>query len=102
MNTLRIALEYHCYPVWIIGSDGDIIDNDLPDDIRNIKELDALFLKIQERFDSCFADTPKEFIPQGFKSAEEKASFLELVNSADTWLRKEAEGKYFVENRVKL
>jgi hypothetical protein len=102
MNTLRISLEYNCYPVWIIDSGGDVIDNDPPNDIRNIRELDDLFLKIQEMFDSCFVDTPKEFTPQGFKFEEEKASFLELVDSADTWLRKEAEGKYFVKNRVKL
>jgi hypothetical protein len=102
MNTLRIALEYKCYPVWILDSDGDIIDNDLPEDIRIIKGLDDLFLKIQDMFDSCFVDTPKEFTPQGFSSEKEKAVFLELVKEADAWLRKEAEGKYFVENRVKL
>jgi hypothetical protein len=102
MTTLRISLEYNCYPVWIIGSDGDIIDNDLPEDIRNIKGLDDLFLKIQDMFDSCFVDTPKEFTPQGFSSEKEKAAFLELVKEADAWLRKEAGGTYIVENHVNI
>jgi hypothetical protein len=102
MKTLRIALEYNCYPVWILDSNGEIIDNDLPAPIRSNKELDDLFLKIQEIFDSCFVDTPKEFTTHGFNSEEEKASFLELVNQADAWLKREADGMFIVENHVKL
>ena len=100
MNTLRITLEYNCYPVWILDSDGNIIDNDLPADIRANQELDDLFVKIQTLFDACFIDTAKEFTACGFNTDDEKASFLKLVEEADKWLRQEADGKYLVENHV--
>ena len=102
MNTLKISLEYNCYPVWIIDSDGDVIDNDLPAEIRCNQELDNLFVKIQEMFDSCFIDTPKEFTAMGFASDEDRRSFLALVKAAEESLRREAEGRYLVENRVNL
>lgn len=102
MNTLRIGLEYNCYPVWILDSDGDIIDNDLPEALRSNKELDDLFLKIQDMFDSCFVDTPKEFTPQGFRTEGEKKEFFALISQAESMLRKEAEGMFSVENHVKI
>lgn len=102
MNTLRISLEYNCYPVWIIDSDGDVIDNDLPTEIRCNRELDDLFVKIQELYDSCFIDTSKEFTAKGFNSDKDKASFLTLVKAAEEILRREAEGKYLVESHINL
>ena len=36
MNTLKYNLEYHCYPIWNYDATGELIDNDLPDDLRNI------------------------------------------------------------------
>lgn len=100
MKTLRIALEYKCYPVWILDTDGLIIDNDLPYDIRSNKELDEMFIKIQEMFDSCYIDTPKEFATQGFKNKEDETRFIDMLNTAKEILTKEAKRKYFVENRV--
>lgn len=102
MNTLRISLEYNCYPVWIIDSDGDIIDNDLPEELRCNQELDNMFVKIQEVFDSCFINTSKEFTAKGFDSDKDRAMLLALVKDAEALLRHEASDKYSVENHVNL
>lgn len=102
MNTLRISLEYSCYPVWIIDSHGDVIDNDLPPEIRRNQDLDDMFVKIQGMFDSCFVDTPKEFTAKGFRSNEDKALLLALVQSAEEMLRHEAGDVYLVENHINL
>lgn len=102
MKTLRISLEYRCYPVWILDEDGEIVDNDLPDDIRSNKELDEMFVKIQELFDSCYIDTPKEFAVQGFNSKEDEASFISMLTTAEKILCQEAEDRYLVENHVSI
>ena len=42
MNTLKISLEYRCYPIWEYSEDGDLIDNDLPEELLSDKELDEI------------------------------------------------------------
>ena len=47
MNTLEYSLEYHCYPIWNYDESGELVDNDLPDELRDDEELDSLLLKIR-------------------------------------------------------
>ena len=61
MNTLKYSLEYHCYPIWNYTEDGELVDNDLPAELRDDTELNSMLLKIQKIFDSLFTDTSQEF-----------------------------------------
>ena len=82
MNTLKYSLEYHCYPIWYYDESGELIDNDLPDELRSDEELDSLLLIIQKRFDDLFTDTTKKFSSHGFKSETERQDFLSLLFSS--------------------
>lgn len=39
---LKYSLEYHCYPFWNYTKDGELVDNDLPEELRKDIELDYL------------------------------------------------------------
>jgi len=76
MNTLKYSLEYHCYPIWNYDANGELIDNDLPDELRNDQELDSLLLKVQEIFDGLFVDTSTEFSSHSFRTETDRQDFL--------------------------
>ena len=82
MNTLKYSPEYHCYPVWNYTEDGELVDNDLPDELKEDKEPDSLLIKIQEIFDSLFTDTPTEFSADRFKTEADRRDFLTLLQSS--------------------
>ena len=74
MKKLKLSLEYQCYPIWSYDEDGSLIDNELPEELRDDEELDNLLLEIQEIFNGLYTDTPIEFTPNGFSSDEEYRS----------------------------
>ena len=94
INTLMVKLEYRCYPVWNYDPQGNLVENNLPVELRSNQELDNLFVSIQNKFDACFF--------MGFESDEAQASFLELISKA-VFLLKEAAGEnYVIVNSVTL
>ena len=97
MNTLKYSLEYRCYPIWNYTEDGELVDNDLPDELRADTELDSLLLKIQEIFDSLFTDTPTEFSANGFKTETEWRDFLCLLHSSVKILQDRYGTSYHIE-----
>ena len=97
MNTLKYSLEYRCYPIWNYDASGELVDNDLPDELRNDEELDSLFLKIQKIFDSLFTDTPKEFSAHGFSTEENRQNFISLLFSSVELLTRRYGAKYRIE-----
>ena len=82
MNTLKYSLEYGCYPIWHYDSTGELIDNDLPQELRQDTELDTLLLKVQEIFDSLYINTPHEFSSHGFATEEARQEFVSLLLSS--------------------
>lgn len=96
MNTLKYALEYHCYPVWNYDETGTLIDNDLPDELREDEELDSMLLKIQEIFDSLYVDTPREFSSKGFESGAAREQFLSLLFASVELIKSRYGEKYEV------
>ena len=97
MNTLKYSLEYHCYPIWNYDESGELVDNDLPDDLRSDEELDSLLLNVQERFDNLFTDTPREFSSHGFNTEIDRQSFLSLLFSSVDLLRQRYGANYLIE-----
>lgn len=97
MNTLKYSLEYRCYPIWNYDESGELIDNDLPDELRDDEELDSLLLKIQEIFDGLFTDTPKEFSSHGFMNEAERSNFLSLLFSSVDLLKQRYGLKYLID-----
>ena len=84
MKTVKIQLEYQCYPVWIYDEEGFVEDTALPPELADDCELDSMFRSIQERFDTTYVDTQTEFRNKGFASAEDEAGFKADLKAAIT------------------
>lgn len=82
MKTIKVELEYGCYPVWVYGDDGFIESNALPSRLAEDTELDRKFKKLQERFDATFVDTPTEFTDKGFATPEDEARLAADLETA--------------------
>lgn len=79
MNKIKVSIEYGCYPIWIYDENGDIIDNNLPDEALNDKEFENILDEIQDLYDSCFINTEQVFDSRAFTS-EEQEKFDELLS----------------------
>lgn len=98
MKTIRIQLEYKCYPVWIYDNKGLIVDTALPPELADEHALDKRFRAVQERFDATYVDTATEFYNKGFESQKEqdifesdlKAAVAELAEKCPEGYRLEA------------
>ena len=100
MKTVRIQLEYGCYPVWVYGEDGLVEDTALPPELSDDHELDMRLRSIQERFDATYVDTPTEFRNRGFATPEEEAAFWSDLRSAAAELAEKCPEGYSLELSV--
>lgn len=82
METLKLSLEYQCYPIWHYDSDNNLVNNDLPDKLIQDKELDELLCEIQEIFDNLFTNTQVDFHSNSFKSNDERMKFINKIYNA--------------------
>lgn len=97
MKTIRIQMEYRCYPVWIYDEEGLVEDTALPTVLAGDHELSERFRSIQERFDATYIDTPTEFRNEGFASAEDAASWQADLNAAIADLAEKCPEGYLME-----
>ncbi len=100
VKTLRIMLEYHCYPVWLYDEYGNIVDTLLPEELRDDTELDSQFDDLQARYDSLFVDTPHKFDYIGFKSEAERAKFMKDWQCAILKLKEKTRGRYEIIDEI--
>ena len=96
---LKLSLEYHCYPIWSYDEDGSLIDNDLPEELRNDEELDNLLLDIQKKIDGLYTDTQSEFTSNGFSSDDEKKAFQSKIDKALNLLMERYGSEYEIESK---
>lgn len=100
IKTLRLMLEYRCYPVWLYDEDGNIVDTLLPEELRDDTELDSRFDELQARYDALFVDNTREFDFIGFKSETDKSAFFEDWRRAITELREKTQGRYLIVDEI--
>lgn len=97
VKTIRIQLEYKCYPVWLYGDDGLVEDAALPPELSDDRGLEERFRSIQERFDATYADTPTEFYNRGFAMPEGEAAFRSDLAAAVALLAEKCPEGYSLE-----
>ena len=76
MKKLRLFLEYGCYPVWSYDENGELIEDDFPEDEKPGQRLEELKTIIAEEFASTFINNEHEFSPKGFDSKEDAKRFI--------------------------
>ena len=100
MKELKIKLEYGCFPVWIYGENGELIENDLPPYLIGDNDIDSQFVFIQEIYNSLFLDDGKEFRYIGFREAEKREIFFGDLCSVINLLKSRLNDEYFVEDNI--
>ncbi|MBQ3343156.1 MAG: hypothetical protein IJG84_14750 [Kiritimatiellae bacterium] len=98
MKTMRIQLEYKCYPVWIYDDEGLVEDTALPPELANDHELDERLRSLQDRFDATYVDTATDFYNKGFASPEDEAAFESDLKVAVAELAKKCPVGYTLES----
>ena len=98
--TIRVMLEYRCYPVWLYDENGDIVDTLLPEELRGDHDLDAKFDNLQARYDALFVDNAHEFDFIGFRSEESKQRFLSDWKIAVQELKDKTNGRYTIIDEI--
>lgn len=102
MKTLKVQLEYKCYPVWIYDEDGNVEDTALPAELANDRALDERFKSLQDRFDATYVDTATDFYSKGFESSEGEAVFKSDLRSAVAELAKKCPEGYVLKKTSEL
>ncbi|TRW22702.1 hypothetical protein FL857_11025 [Criibacterium bergeronii] len=102
MGKIKIYLDYHCYPVWVYNEKGELIDNNLPEELINDKEVDEAFTRIQDIYDNLFIDNSIEFGYKGFSREDEKEDFLKMIENAINIIMTKLGTTYLVENNVEV
>lgn len=100
IKTLRIMLEYHCYPVWMYNEEGNIVDTLLPEELRSDIKLDSKFDDLQARYDALFINNAHEFDYVGFKTEADKRAFLKDWQRAVSELRRKTQGRYEIIDEI--
>ena len=98
MKTVKIQLEYKCYPVWLYDDEGLVEDTALPPELADDHELDEKFKSVQKRFNATYVDTSTDFYNKGFESSEEEAVFKADLKAAVVELIEKCPETYSVED----
>lgn len=102
MKKIKLLLEYKCFPIWIYDENGELIDNDSPDELRNNKNIDDKLVLLQEKYDGLFLDDGIEYKYIGFKNNEEKNNFETLINEVYLEIINIIIDEYEIENSIML
>lgn len=100
MKKIKIELEYRCFPVWIYGENGELIENDLPPYLIGDNDIGSKFVHIQEIYDGLFLDNEKEFKYIGFKETEKREIFLRDLFLAINLLKSKLNDEYIIEDNT--
>ncbi|MBU3133907.1 hypothetical protein KPL40_15870 [Clostridium gasigenes] len=102
MKKIKILLDYQCYPLWAYDEQGELICNDLIDELKNETEIKEILDYIQNIYDSLFVDNEVYFEYQGFENEEEKDGFIKKISRVIQLIESKVEKIYIVENKVNV
>ena len=98
IKKIRLLLSWHTFPVWLYNEKDEIIDNEVPPEWLDDKELIDIFDSVSDYYDSLFINNSKEFRFVGFKNMKRKKEFLELVQKAIKTIEIKNNNKYQIVN----
>lgn len=99
---LAVHLEYGCFPVWFYDENNELIDNDLPEELKSNTQIMTLCTEIQKIYDSLYKENDFELTYHGFESGDERERYAKKLTELKRLLREEAGDKYEVVNEEAL
>ncbi|MBS8263936.1 hypothetical protein DYI25_05745 [Mesobacillus boroniphilus] len=102
MQKIKLFLSYQCYPIWIYDDKGELLNNDLVNELEKevyiVNELNS----IQTIYDSLFVDDGKTLEYIGFSSDVDRTSFQEKINKINHLIQITLHGKYIIEDEIEF
>lgn len=98
MQEICIKPEYQCYAIWVYNENGELIDNKIPEELKNNGVICDLLEDIQNEFDGLYRNSSTDFTYQGFESILQKQKFIQKVEKVCDLINKEVGNKYIVKN----
>lgn len=95
-------LEYKTFSIWLYNDNDEILDNDVPPEWLNDKELEDAFMAVSELYDTFFIDTPKEFSYIGPRSINDTLKLKNLAHTAMQLLYTKNNGKDIIQNDLEM
>ena len=102
LKRIKLSLAYKTYPVWTYDENDMIIDNDLPAEWSNDKQLDNAFMDISDMYDLQFIDNAVDFEYIGFKDDSLRESFISKIQKAVEMIKKKNNNKYVIQNNIDI
>lgn len=102
MKKIKIYFDYQCFPIWIYDDNGEMIGNDLPKELIADKQVEDVFVNIQNIYDNLFADNSVEFKYIGFSSETEREEYLKIIDDAVNLLKTKLGDSYVIEERIEV
>lgn len=102
MDKIKIFLEYQCYPMWIYNEKGELVDNDLVEELKNEIQIDNMLLEIQSIYDDLYEDNAISFEFKGFTQELEKESFIQKVEDVISVIMEKVGDKYLIEKKINI
>lgn len=100
MNKIKMFLEYQCFPMWVYNANGELVENDLVEELKNDIEIDHMFVEIQSIYDGLYEDDAMNFEYIGFASEIEKEAFIQKVENAISLVKERVGDKYLIEKNL--
>ncbi|MET3195249.1 hypothetical protein [Gottfriedia sp. OAE603] len=88
--------------MWVYDENGELLDNDLVEELRSEKEIDEMLLEIQRVYDSLFIDDSTTFEYKGFADDSLKTSYIEKIENLLILLKEKLEERYIIENDIAI
>jgi len=102
VKKIRVFLDYKCYPLWVYNEKGELISNDIVEELLNETEIKDLLKDIQNTYNSLFIDNEVLFEYKGFNNKEERRTFLDKVEHLMQMIRSKVGDSYIIENEVNI
>ncbi len=102
MKKIKIYLDYLCFPVWIYNDDGELINNDLPKELSKDKEVDDVFVEIQNIYNNLFLNSSTEFKYIGFSTELDRQKYLKMIDDAVNILKSKLDNLYVIEKKIDI
>ena len=97
MKKIRLSLEYKCFPIWLLNENGDIIDNNSPEELKSNDILYNKLVSMQEKYNSLFLDDGIEFKYIGFSNVQDEEAFMAEVEIIYSEMKEKLQHKYHFE-----
>ena len=102
IKTIRVALEYNTYCLWLYDENGEIIDNDNPPEWNDDNELTDAFMAVSDFYDTFFIDNKHEFRFAGSTDKADSDKLQALADRAMDILYRKNNGKYAIQNDIRV